>query len=58
MSFIDKLKKGLSRTKTSFFSPINSLLRAMHRVDEDLLRKIGINVTFEPRYQAKKLFHK
>ena len=30
----------------------------LSRVDEDLLRKIGINVTFEPRYQAKKLFHK
>ncbi len=28
------------------------------RVDEELFKKIGVNITFEPRYQAKKLFHK
>ncbi len=27
-------------------------------VDESLFRKIGLNVTCEPRYQTKKLFHK
>ena len=40
MGFFDKLKQGLSKTKSSFFSPINSLLRAMHRVDEDLLEEL------------------
>ena len=28
------------------------------RVDEELFKKIGVNITFEPRYQAKKLYHK
>lgn len=26
--------------------------------DADLLKKLGINISFQPRYQAKKLFHK
>ena len=30
----------------------------LSRVDEELFKKIGVNITFEPRYQAKKLFHK
>ena len=30
----------------------------LSRVDEDLFKKLGVNVSFEPRYQAKKLFHK
>ena len=30
----------------------------LSHVDEDLFKKIGVNITFEPRYQAKKLFHK
>ena len=28
------------------------------RVDENLFQKLGVNITYEPRYQAKKLFHK
>ena len=29
----------------------------LSRVDENLFQKIGVNITYEPRYQAKKLFH-
>ncbi len=29
----------------------------LSRVDENLFQKLGVNVTFEPRYQVKKLFH-
>ena len=27
-------------------------------VNEILFKKLGVNITFEPKYQAKKLFHK
>lgn len=30
----------------------------LSHVDIELFKKIGINMTFEPRYQAKKLYHK
>ncbi len=30
----------------------------LSRVDENLFQKLGVNITYEPRYQAKKLFHK
>ena len=30
----------------------------LSRVDEDVFKKLGVNISFEPRYQAKKLFHK
>ena len=30
----------------------------LSHVDEDLFKKIGVNISFEPRYQAKKLFHR
>ena len=30
----------------------------LSHVDEDLFRKLGINISSEPRYQAKKLYHK
>ena len=29
----------------------------LSRVDENLFQKLGVNVTCEPRYQIKKLFH-
>ncbi len=29
----------------------------LSRVDENLFQKLGVNVTYEPRYQVKKLFH-
>lgn len=30
----------------------------LSRVDENLLQKLGVNITYEPKYQAKKLYHK
>lgn len=30
----------------------------LSRVDENLFSKIGVNITYEPKFQAKKLFHK
>jgi uncharacterized protein (UPF0371 family) len=29
----------------------------LSRVDESLYQKLGINVTCDPKYQVKKLFH-
>ena len=30
----------------------------LSHVDEDLFKKIGVNISFEPKYQVKKLFHR
>ena len=30
----------------------------LSHVDSDLFKKLGVNLTFEPKYQAKKLYHK
>ena len=30
----------------------------LSHVDADLFKKLGVNISFEPRYQAKKLYHK
>jgi len=30
----------------------------LSHVDADLFKKLGVNISFEPRHQAKKLFHK
>ena len=40
MGFFDKLKSGLAKTKKTVFAPINSLLKAIHRVDEDMLDEL------------------
>ncbi len=40
MGFFDKLKSGLAKTKKTVFAPINSLLSAVHRVDEDFLEEL------------------
>jgi uncharacterized protein (UPF0371 family) len=29
----------------------------LSRVDEQCFRKLGVNITFEPKYQTKKLYH-
>ena len=29
----------------------------LSRVDENLFQKLGVNITYEPKYQAKKLYH-
>ena len=30
----------------------------LSRVDEQVFRKLGVNMTCEPQYQTKKLYHK
>ena len=40
MNFFDKLKSGLSKTKTSFDEKINSVFSGFRKVDEDLLEEL------------------
>ena len=40
MSFFDKLKKGLQKTKNAIFKPFTSLFKSLKRVDEDLLEEL------------------
>ena len=39
-SFWGRLKTGLSKTRTALFSPVDNLLKAFTRVDEDLLEEL------------------
>ena len=56
MAFLDKLKKGLSKTKNAIFGQIDEVLKAFVKVDEDLLDEleellimsdVGVNATEE-----------
>ena len=56
MAFLDKLKAGLSKTKSAIFGQINDVLKAFVKVDEDLLEEleellimsdVGVNSTEE-----------
>ena len=56
MAFLDKLKKGLAKTKNAIFGQIDNVLKAFVRVDEDLLEEleellimsdVGVNATEE-----------
>ena len=40
MSFFEKLKKGLQKTKNAIFKPFTSLFKSLRRVDEDLLEEL------------------
>ena len=40
MSFLDKLKNGLSKTKTSFDEKINNVFSGFRKVDEELLEEL------------------
>ena len=40
MSFFDKLKNGLSKTKSSIFGQVENLFKAFVKVDEDLLEEL------------------
>ena len=40
MSFFEKLKNGLSKTKSSIFGQVNNLFKAFVRVDEELLEEL------------------
>lgn len=40
MAFLDKLKAGLTKTKNALFAPIDQMLKAFTKVDEDLLEEL------------------
>ena len=40
MAFLDKLKAGLQKTKNALFKPIDQMLKAFTKVDEDLLEEL------------------
>ena len=40
MGFFDKLKQGLSKTKSSFDEKINNVLSNFRKVDEELLEEL------------------
>lgn len=40
MAFLDKLKAGLQKTKNALFAPIEQMLKAFTKVDEDLLEEL------------------
>lgn len=52
----DVAKKALEQTsKLKGLEAHSSVI--LSRVDENVFRKLGINITFEPKYQTKKLYH-
>lgn len=62
MSFFDKLKAGLSKTKNALFGQLGNLLKAFTKVDEDLLDEleellisadIGVSATDEIMEQLR-----
>ena len=40
MAFLDKLKEGLQKTKKALFAPIDQMLKAFTKVDEDLIEEL------------------
>ncbi len=40
MAFLDKLKAGLQKTKNALFKPIDQMLKAFTKVDEELLEEL------------------
>ena len=40
MAFLDKLKAGLQKTKNALFKPIDQMLKAFTKVDEDLIEEL------------------
>ena len=40
MSFFEKLKKGLLKTKNAIFKPFSDLFKSLRRVDEDLIEEL------------------
>ncbi len=40
MAFLDKLRSGLSKTKSAIFGQVDNMLKAFVRVDEDLLEEL------------------
>ena len=40
MSFFEKLKKGLQKTKNALFKPFSDLFKSLRRIDEDLMDEL------------------
>lgn len=40
MSFFEKLKKGLQKTKNAIFKPFSDLFKSLRKVDEDLMEEL------------------
>ncbi len=52
----DVAKKALSQAEKLRGLEAHSTV-ILSRVDENVFRKLGVNITFEPKYQTKKLYH-
>ena len=52
----DTAKKALEQLKNLKGAEAHSTV-ILSRVDEQVFRKLGVNITFEPTYQTKKLYH-
>jgi uncharacterized protein (UPF0371 family) len=52
----DVAKKALDQVKNLSGCEAHSTV-ILARSDESLFKKLGINITFEPKYQTKKLYH-
>jgi fused signal recognition particle receptor len=40
MSFFEKLKRGLQKTKNAIFKPFSDLFKSLRKVDEDLMEEL------------------
>ena len=52
----DVAKKALEQAPKLFGLEAHSSV-ILSRVDEQVFKKLGVNMTFEPKYQTKKLYH-
>ena len=52
----DTAKKALAQTQNLQGLEAHSSV-ILSRVDENVFKKLGVNITFEPKYQTKKLYH-
>ena len=52
----DTVKKALAQVPYMNGLEAHSTV-ILSRVDEQVFRKLGVNITFEPKYQTKKLYH-
>ena len=53
----DTAKKAIAELKNLAGSEAHSTV-ILSQIDSDIFRKLGINLTCEPQYQSKKLYHK
>ncbi len=52
----DVAKKALDKARNLKDLEAHSTV-ILSRVDENVFKKLGVNITFEPKYQTKKLYH-